>query len=131
MKPPVLLCYHLGEDHRNQIRLLCMRLKIRARMVEESEYGQSLAALCGLEPLSPTPDAVIPFDSEMLVLANFSTELINQFLYGFKQAGIPPVQLKAVLTETNMHWNAVTLYGQLKAEHEALANGQPPAHDAE
>ena len=131
MKPPVLLCYHLGEEHRNQIRLLCMRLKIRVRMVEESEYGQTLAALCGLEPLTPAPDAMIPFDSEMLVLANFTPDLISLFLNGFKQAGIAPVQLKAVLTETNKHWDAFTLYDQLKAEHEALANGQPPAHDVE
>lgn len=130
-KPPVLLCYHLGDERRNQIRLLGIRLKIRVRMVEELEYGQTLAALCGLEPLSPTTDTVFSFDSEMLVLANFTTEQINQFLYGFKRAGIPPVQLKAVLTQTNMHWDAVTLYDQLKAEHEALANGQPPAHDAE
>ena len=131
MKPPVLLCYHLSDERRNQIRLLGMRLKIRVRMVEESEYAQTLAALCGLEPISPTPDALIPFESEMLVLANFTPELINQFLSGFKQASIAPVQLKAVLTETNKHWNSVTLYDQLKAEHEALANGQPPAHDAE
>lgn len=131
MKPPVLLCYHLGEEHRGPVRMLAMRLKIRVREVDAAEYGQTLAALCGLEPLSPTPEAVIPFDDEMLVLAHFTTEMINQFLYGFKQAKIPPVKLKAVLTETNMHWNAVTLYEQLKAEHEALANGQPPAHEAE
>lgn len=128
MKPPVLLCYNLQGEKAGKVKLLAMRLMIRVRPVQAEEYGQTLAALCGYEPaLEPQP-ASEPFIDEMLVLGNFSTELINQFLIGFRQAMIPAVNLKAILTETNMAWNSVTLHGQLVEEHEALSKNRAPLH---
>jgi hypothetical protein len=129
MKPPVLLCYNLPEEKRRKVRLLAMRLTVRVRPVEPAEYGQPLAALCGLEPLrDPAPQAQ-GFAEEMLVLAHFPPDLLNRFLYGMRKDGIAPVALKAVLTETNQSWDSAALRDQLAAEHEALQNGQPPVHD--
>jgi len=128
MKPPVLLCYNLQGEKRRKIRLLAMRLTIRVRNVEPEEYGQTLAALCGLEPVSPAPGPAQPFADEMLVLAHFPAELLNRFLYGFRKDDIPPVELKAILTDSNMRWTSATLREQLKEEHEALKNQQAPVH---
>jgi len=126
MKPPVLLCYNLHAEKAGKIRLLAMRLMIRLRPVNSEEYGQTLASLCGYEPLVDPMPSSETFSDEMLVLGNFSTELINQFLIGFRQAMIPSVNLKAILTETNMVWNSVTLHNQLVEEHDALSNGRAP-----
>jgi hypothetical protein len=129
MKPPVLLCYNLGTEQGRKIMLLAMRLKIRVRPVKPEEYGQTLAALCGLEPEAPAPADAAPFADPMLVLANFSPELINHFLYGFKQDHIVPVGLKAILTETNQSWHSAALHSQLAEEHAAMAQGKPPVHE--
>lgn len=121
MKPPVLVCFNLHGDRANRIRLLAMRFTIRVRPVKPEEHGQTLAALCGLEALENAPPAAEPVMEEMLVLGNFTPELINAFLGGFRQAKIPPVELKAVLTATNAHWNAAKLYEQLREERDAMA----------
>lgn len=129
MKPPVLLCYNLPDEKSRKIRLLCMKLTIRVRPVQPEEYGQTLAALCGMEPINPAanPEAP-PFADELLVLAHFPSELISRFLHGFKTDGIASVALKAVLTETNAEWTSVFLHDQLLEEHNALAEGKPPVH---
>ena len=129
MKPPVLLCYNLADEQSRKIRLLAMRLKLRVQAVAPEEYGQTLAALCGLAPAEPAPPPAEPFMDEMLVLANFTPEMLNRFLYGFRKDGLAPVALKAMLTETNMRWSSVTLHDQLKEEHEAIQNGQTPVHE--
>ena len=131
MKQPVLLTYNLHGEKSSQIKLLCMKLLIRLRPVKTEEYGQALIVLCGTEQSAANAFlADVPaFSDEMLVLANFSSAQISEFLAGFRAAKIAPVALKAVLTETNQHWDAATLHQQLVEEHEALAKGMPPAHD--
>ena len=131
MKPPVLLCYNLQGDRSQKIKGLAMRLKVRVRAVAPEEYAQPLAALCGMEPAAQTPAPAEPFTDEMLVLAHFTPELLNRFLYSFRSAGLPPVALKAMLTETNMRWDSATLHQQLAEEHEAMKNGQTPVHEPE
>ncbi|NLI22740.1 MAG: DUF3783 domain-containing protein [Clostridiales bacterium] len=128
MKPPVLLCYQLQAEKARLIHLLAMRLMIRVRTVLPEEFGQTLAALCGYEPLAETTAAGQAFSDEMLVLGNFPQELITRFLMGFRQSKIAPVALKAVLTETNMRWNSYTLRSQLAAERDAIAAGTSADH---
>jgi hypothetical protein len=128
MKPPVLLCYNLPDEKNRKITLLCMRLTVRMRTVTAQEYGQTLAALCGMEPMNPAAEPVTPFTDELLVLAHFSQEILTRFLYGFRKDSIEPVALKAVLTETNSAWTSAFLHDQLHLEHIALSEGKPPAH---
>ncbi|MDD3214680.1 MAG: DUF3783 domain-containing protein [Eubacteriales bacterium] len=131
MKPPVLLCYNLSETQSRKIRLLAMKLMVRIRVVNPEEFGETLAALCGMEPVAQAPAPEDRFTDQMLVLGHFTHDLLNRFLYGFRQTGIPQVALKAMLTDTNMHWNSATLHSQLAEEHAAMTNGEPPVHPSE
>jgi len=97
----------------------------RVRPVLPAEYGETLAALCGMEPLASIPAKETSFTAEMLVLAHFPGDLLTRFLNGFRQAGITPVMLKAVVTDTNAHWDSLSLYQELSAEHDALAAQTP------
>jgi hypothetical protein len=120
MKPPVLLCFNIEADKAAGIRLLAMRLGVRLRNVPQGEFGETLAVLCGWEPPTGAPPPA-PFTDEMLVLANFSGTQLNQFLSGFQAGRIPPVALKAVLTEANRTWDAAALHRELLEEHRAMA----------
>ena len=128
MKAPVLLCYHLTGERAAQIRLLAMRYQIRFRPVSPAEYGEPIAALCGLEDKTgaPAPDADFP--DEMLLLAFFPPALANAFLSAFRKSGVAPVALKAMLTETNSRWDSIALHAELSREADALRGGQPPTH---
>ena len=72
------------------------------------------------EPAGPDL-AVIPV--QMMVLKQFSDKRLNELLVNLRKAGVPKVELKAVLTENNSRWTFYHLYEELKEEHEAMTAG--------
>lgn len=128
MKQPVLLCYNLSGEKMQKIRLAAMRLKIRVRPVEEDEYAQTVAALCGLEEKADAAYVGTGFEDEMLVMANFPAGMMNAFLGLFRRMGIAPVALKAMLTPTNAAWNSEKLHAEIAGEHQAMMNGKEKRH---
>ena len=125
---PTLLCYHLSGEKASKIRFAAMRLRILLRDVKPEKYGWTLNALCGLEEAGESVPCEEPFSDEMLVMAGFSPALMNQLLQTFRQMKIPPVPLKAMLTETNGQWDSCRLHREISAEHEAMTRGGAPAH---
>ena len=123
MKQPVLLCYNLTGEKMQKIRLAAMRLKIRVRPVEKTEYAQTIAALCGAEDVREAAYTGAGFEDEMLMMANFPAGMMNTFLGLFRRMGIAPVALKAVLTPVNAEWDSVRLHEELLREHGAAAKG--------
>ena len=86
--------------------------------------GEPVGALAGMMPRTGA-EAAGSFDDEMLVLVNFGSKLLNQFLQELRAAKIPGVALKAVLTPTNAEWNSVRLHEEIRREHEAMRYGGP------
>ena len=129
MKPPVLLTYNLAGERAGKIFLAAMRFKIRVNPIKPEEYGQTLAALCGMEPPSGENYAGGGFSDEMLVMANFPAGMATQFLNSFRRMGIAPVALKAVMTPVNSRWDSVTLHTELSKERAAIAKGMNPVHN--
>ena len=128
MKQPVFLCYNLSGEKMQKIRLAAMRLKIRVRPVEEDEYAQTVAALCGLEEKTDAAYVGAGFEDEMLVMANFPAGMMNAFLGLFRRMGIAPVALKAMLTPTNAAWDSEKLHAEIAGEHQAMMNGKEKRH---
>ena len=128
MKQAVLLCYNLAPEKAQKIRLAAMRLKIRVRSVAKEEYGQTLAALCGMEEMTDAAYGGAGFEDEMLVMANFPAAMMNTFLGLFRRMGIAPVALKAILTPTNAQWDSEKLHAEIASEHEAMMKGNGAAH---
>lgn len=128
MKQPVLLCYNLSGEKMQKIRLAAMRLRIRVRPVEEDEYAQTVAALCGLEEKADAAYVGAGFEDEMLVMANFPAGMMNAFLGLFRRMGIAPVALKAMLTPTNAAWDSEKLHAEIAGEHQAMMNGNEKRH---
>ena len=125
---PMLLCYNLSGEKASKIRFAAMRLQILLRDVRPEEFGRTLNALCGLEEAGENVPCEEGFSDEMLVMAGFSPVLMNRLLQTFRQMKIPPVPLKAMLTETNGRWDSCRLYREISAEHEAMTRGGAPMH---
>lgn len=128
MKQAVLLCYNLAPEKAQKIRLAAMRLKIRVHPVAKEEYGQTLAALCGMEETTDAAYGGAGFEDEMLVMANFPAAMMNTFLGLFRRMGIAPVALKAILTPTNAQWDSEKLHAEIASEHEAMMKGNGAVH---
>ena len=50
----------------------------------------------------------------------FKPDELDVFLKAYREAGIPPVWLKATVTPHNMTWSAAQLYRELAEEHRQL-----------
>ncbi len=119
----LLLMYNLSPARQGTVRMLCARLKIRARAVEASEYAEKLAALAGMEEKRNEPFSGEPFAEEMLLMAGFAPQTLDALLRAFRSYRVAPVALKAVLTPVNAEWDSVRLHEELSREHEAAAKG--------
>ena len=125
----LLLTYNLSPARQGAIRMICARLKIRARAVEASEYAEKLGALAGVSEKGNEPFAGEPFADEMLLMAGFAPQTLDAFLRAFRSYRVAPVALKAILTPVNAQWDSVQLHEELLREREAMARGAK-AHGA-
>ena len=117
---PMVLCYNLRTEKLAKLRVLALRLGIRLRTVMPEEFALPVGALAGVsEPPAELP-AVEPFDDEMIVMAHFRRGMLDAFINGMRQSRVPPIPLKAMLTETNAGWNAVQLHDTILEEHRQM-----------
>lgn len=120
MSTPTLLMYNLENEKGAKIKLICLSMKIKIRIVKPEEYLQPLGAVAGLGPGNDSIYHGEGFDDEMLVMVNFTGEMVNIFLQEMRRHQIKPVALKAMLTLTNASWDSITLHGEIKKEHEVI-----------
>lgn len=66
---------------------------------------------------------------QVMVLKNFSGRRIDELLAGLRKAGVPKIELKAVLTESNSKWTFYQLYQELVEEHKAMMGEAGQADD--
>ena len=118
MNQAMVLCYNMLGERADQVRKLAAGLGIEAFLVPQEAYLQKIGALCGL--FAPTDEAYHGdgFEGEMMLMAFFEKGLLSRFLDGFREQGLTPVHLKAMLTEKNSEWNSLALQAELQDEYE-------------
>ena len=104
---PVILAVHFPAKKLAKLRMAAMRL---------DAVGALTGDLDSFESFYDGED----FPGELLVFAHFSDAQLNLFLQAIRAAKLPPVALKAVLTDENKGWNVLELREELQKEHEAL-----------
>lgn len=113
-----LLCYNLTGDRARFVNALCAEMNIDMQMVDKSEYSKPLSELLGFDTQADIKYTGEGLTDEMLVLCFFTQDMLKNFLTAFRQNGVKPVALKAMLTEHNFEWSSIELYNDLKKEHE-------------
>lgn len=114
-----ILLFHMEPNKTRQIEAVCRSLKIQTIKVKPTSYKQKLGYLAGIMGFSREnatytgPD----FPTEMLVFSGMDSEKIDTFLEQYKKASIPPIGLKAIITQHNIFWTAEELYKELFKEH--------------
>ena len=118
--------YNCSGPEFSKLRQIFAMLRLRMRPVEPARYQVPIGLLAqgegeDGEPAQPIPEA-------MLVFCGLGEALRNQVLEVIRVAKLPPIPLKAVLTETNREWTSLQLYEELKKEREAIAAGEQARH---
>ena len=120
MSEAQILLYNFKDENRlRQIRRYLNRQKISLRMVQPSEYLESLGFLFEIPGFAKNPVFNLGqnFQEEMMVLNGFSSQQLDEFLAFFKENGLLPVNLKAMLTPVTVHWDSLKLHDELMKEH--------------
>jgi hypothetical protein len=98
-----------------KLKTVLIRMGIRIRNISSDQMNQTVGYLAGIEGFDETA-----FE-EILVMKNFSNRRVDELLLNLRRAGVPKVQLKAVVTDTNCKWRFYDLYEELKEENEAMS----------
>jgi hypothetical protein len=123
MALPLLLTYNLKPGTEAGIARICRDLGIRVRTVNPGEYALPIGALAGIPvAAAKAPEAPPgpPFDDEMLVMCHMMSNELDALLRAMRDAGMPRIALKAVLTPINVLWNSTDLHSELAREHSEM-----------
>ena len=117
-----VLLFHIEPATCRQIESICRSLHIQTVKVKPTSYEQTLGYLAGISGFNRQNKTYTgpEFPSEMLVFAGMDSELVDAFLDAYKKASIPPIGLKAILTQHNIFWTATALYRELFQEHTSM-----------
>ncbi len=118
----VVLCYNLkGTKQGRKLGILCSFLGFRVKYVDKEEYDKPIGALTGLDvpELEETVSEDAGFDEEMIVIQLTDNGMLDKLLHQMRKEKIN-IPLKAIVTTKNVKWDSVTLYHEIKREHEAM-----------
>ncbi len=120
MKSGTILMYNCSGPEFSKLRQIFAMLRLRMRPVGPDRYHVPLIELAeGKEDASATAEEAI--SEPMLVFCGLGEALLHQVLEVIRVAKLPPIALKAVMTDTNREWNTKQLYEELSKEREAIA----------
>ena len=114
-----VLMYNCSGPEFSKLRQIFAMLKLRMRPVEPDRYHLTLAELA--EGKGEAGEAQEPVQESMLVFCGLGDAFLHQVLEVIRLAKLPPIPLKAVLTETNRGWTTAQLREELNREREAIA----------
>ena len=107
-----VLLYNCSGEKFSKLKQIFAMLRLRMRVVGPDRYHISLEELA--QGKGEPGEAAQPLPESMLVFCGMGQEVI-------RVANLPPIPLKAVLTETNRQWNTIQLHEELCKEREAMA----------
>ena len=114
-----VLMYNCSGEQFSKLKQIFAMLRLRMRVVEPDRYHIPLEELS--RGKGEPGEAAEPLPEAMLVFCGLGQALLNQVLEVIRVANLPPIPLKAVLTETNQTWDTMQLYHELLQEREAIA----------
>jgi len=125
---PLVMFYTDNMKKEKQIVSLCRKLNLQIRRMKKTDGEKSVGQLAGLPGTVLTvgqsaskermpQDFVLP---EFLIFSGLHEEQLDSFLGEYRQAGIEPIALKAVVTQHNKDWSLYALCRELMREHVAM-----------
>ena len=111
--------YNCSGDKFSRLKQIFAMLRLRMRVVEPDRYHIPLEELA--QGKGEPGEMGEPLPEPLLVFCGLPQALFNQVLEVIRAAKLPPIPLKAVLTDTNRTWDTRQLHAELLKEREAIA----------
>lgn len=112
-----------GSEKSAKVKGVLIGMGVRIKNITIGQSRQQVGYLAGLAGFSEeNQQESLPFmEEEILVMKNFTGNRVDELLFRLRKAGIPKIELKAVITETNSHWSFYRLYQEIKDEHDKMS----------
>ena len=125
MRETVLL-YNFNGERKKQLTKALLPLGFRLKAVAKEDYLKPVGFLAGLKDMEDNGSVYEgeEFQDEMMLMAGFTSARIDTLIGALRKNGVGRINYKAVLTETNKNWDSVSLFQELKKEHEYMTGGQ-------
>lgn len=116
-----------NKDREKAVRLMksvLVRMGVRIRNIGADQVLEKVGYLAGMEGYEAgvrEEKTELPVLSrDVLVMKNFTSSRIDVLLAGLRKAGVPKIELKAVVTPQNAEWSFYQLYQELEKEHQQM-----------
>lgn len=118
----VVLLYNFEKSRLQAVRKSLLPLKVDVKTVSKKDFNQPVGYLVGIDGILPVKEKISSesFTDEMLVMYGFGSEMIDVLIAALKKGGVGKIDLKAVITPSNVYWDSVTLYKAIKADCEEM-----------
>ena len=123
----VLLYDNMPVEDVSRLTSACTSMDVNLKIISPGQFKVPIGFLAygtevQIQEYLVDPGTEKAFDKPMLVLAGFTNHRITAFLNEMEEKEVPPIPLKAVLTEYNAVWDSFCLYEELKKEDEYIRN---------
>lgn len=122
-----MVLYYTPEQNGNvaKVKGVLVRMGIRIRNVSPQQISETVGALAGmpgfvLSEKEAEESLFIP--EQMLVMHRFTSRRMDELLANLRKAGVPKIDLKAVVTPSNCTWSFYHLYEEIREEHEKMTS---------
>ena len=122
-KEKVLLYQFRDASLLAQVQQILHELQISVQLLPEDAWVQKIGYLLGLRGFhqQELSDDGFVFPHEVMLLHNIKNKRLDQVLAAFREAGIPHIKFKAVVTPFNTLWTLRRLCETMQKEHAAMA----------
>ena len=113
-----ILMYITDENKRRQIETLCTKLSIKTKQLKPADLNKTIGNLAGIRGISGQKNVKVPFGytlPEIIIFSGIIDNKLDKFLEQYRNEGIDIVELKAIVTPTNITWTLYELVQELKA----------------
>lgn len=131
-----LIMYKINETSKEkQVVNLCRKLGLKTRKLKDSDAKITVGTLTGNSKINASPDNQmlntanqnVPMGyslPELIVFSGLKDNKLDEFLAEYKEMGIAPIGLKAVVTIHNVNWTMYELAEELVRERISIMCGK-------
>lgn len=122
----MILYYVQDEKKKIQMEVLGMSMSITTKSLKPSDLNTQVGSLAGIKNITPSDltqvekAPAIFCMPEIIIFSGIADKKLDEFLYSYKQVGLTPTKLKAVITPKNVNWTLYQLIRELSAERAQL-----------
>lgn len=113
-----------------KLKAVLIQMGVRIKNIGACQVGERVGYLAGMDGYEKNEigEALPLISQEVLVMKDFSSRRMDELFLRIRKAGIPKIDLKAVITATNAGWTFYQLYEEILAEHRQMENQNAPFH---